>query len=68
VLHFWIDIGQAVFVQLEIAEHRPLADEMVGRMRVMPEAGSDEFTGGTAAAHHSVSFDDRDLQASLCKI
>ena len=55
-------------MQLQVAEDRPLADEMVGRMRVVLEPGSDEFAGGAAAAHRVVAFDNRDLQAGFCKI
>jgi len=68
VLHFGVDVGQTVFVEFEIAEDRPLAYEMVGRMRVVLEAGGDELAGGAAAAHRVVAFYNRDFQTGLCKI
>ena len=68
MLHFRIDVGQAVFVQFKIGQHRPFADEVVGRMGVVLEAGSDEFASGAAAAHRGVALDDRDLQARFGEI
>ena len=68
VLHLGIDVGEAVFVQLEIGQDRPLADEMIGGVRVVLKTRRDEFAGVTAAAHHLVALDDRDLQTGLGQI
>jgi hypothetical protein len=66
VLHLGIDVGEAVIVQLEIGQDRPLADEMIGGVRVVLEARRDEFAGGAATAHRIVALDDCDLQTGLC--
>jgi hypothetical protein len=68
-LHERLDIGEAVAIELQVAQQRRMAEphEEIG-VQVEAVAGQHRFLRGAAAADLRVAFEHRDVQAGARQI